>query len=606
MLGDRLALNLGPLPVAAGDRLQLNLGVAWDVGEPPVEPEFSGLWATGYARYRSAVAYGAQSAIPWGMSARVAASPGMAWRAAYGREAVSRLAWGSFPALASRAGVRWSEGAHRDGASRSAWFSLPTRHASAMSAWAVPAVLSVRTNSSWLASPTHRSFLAERWRAAQRTGGRQLSSFWLSADRHELTMRFPWRGAPLAQWSPTTPVPPPEPPIPPGFPSGNRIGLHLGCPLSNVRGIVPLNLGVVACYGVRPAQRSYIVINTLEVVRLPDRTPIDVVAVSINGSAASFAWDLQMALARGSDETLLQPTASGPARVEVRVNGFAWVFIVESRSRSREWSDQGLDVAVTIAGRSPSALLASPYAPVRSKVSTVDRLAQQHAGDELENTGFTVDYGAVDWVIPAGAWYYEGLAPIDAVGRIAAASGAVVMTSPSSDELRVRARYPASPWDWTTSPPGVTISDDIVFTESDALRSRPLYNAVVVSGELLGKGVTVRAVRDGEASVLYAEQVSDPMINTIPVATERARNILSDRGEQSEITIVLPVFSAPSTGQPGPVLPLTLVSMLSSQGGWVGLANALSITARWEGSGTASALVVDQTVIIERHYSDAN
>lgn len=67
--------------------------------------------------------------------------------------------------------------------------------------------------------------------------------------------------------------------------------------------------------------------------------------------------------------------------------------------------------------------------------------------------------------------------------------------------------------------------------ESVQMRSAPPYDGVVVTGELAGKGVTATIRKGGEAGQLFAPQASSPLINMAAAASERGRNILSDRGE---------------------------------------------------------------------------
>lgn len=607
MAGDRIQLNLQARPSSLGDRVQLNLGVSGGGGtDPPVEPGIVGLWAGAGIAWAQGARVGISHVVAWGASPVLRVTHATRWAQSPQTFRALSLAWAQLPQTAAVTAAAWAQSLTAGSALGVPWAQLPTVTASGRAGWAQWPSIATALAVAWAQWPVQTAGTRARWDAWRAIRGARLVSAWRNGAEVQRRTQIPWGSGVLPPWR-TRPPAPPEPPAPPNLRRGNRVSLNLGCPRL-VRGDrIALNLGVVACYGVRPARRTYVINNTLSVVRLPDRTPIAAAAVSITGNVASYAWDLQMALADHTHEALLAPTGAGPAQVEVTVNGTAWVFVVESRSRSRQHLDgQGLVVEVSIAGRSPAALLAAPYAPLRSKVSTADRTAHQLADDEVENTGFTVDYGAIDWVVPAGALYYESTSPIDAVIRIAQASGGVVLSHPSQQVLQVRPRYPASPWDWLTTPPDVTISDDIMFAESDSLRSRPLYKAVVVTGELAGKGVTVRAVRDGEAATLYADQVTDPLINTVPVGRERARNALSDRGEQSEISVVLPIFPAPAAGQPGPILPLQLVHVLSAGADWPGLATALAISARWEASGQTGALVVDQTVTLSRHYTDAN
>jgi len=422
---------------------------------------------------------------------------------------------------------------------------------------------------------------------------------WLHLEHLDRNWRLSWGEAGRLPWV-VRPPESPEPPEPPGgFPPGNYVGLNLACQVIGVPGFVPLNLGVTACYAARPRRRTYIVINDIEVVRLPDLAPIEVDSISIAGDAGSWCLSLAMSVLSPADLDLLKPTGAGPREVRVTINGYVHVFIIEDFQRQRQFNAGGISVS----GRSSTALLGEPFAPARSKTTTEARTVAQLVDEELAGTGFTADYDSVDWEVPAGAWFYDGLTPIDAITRLAQASGAVVQSHPSDRHLIIRPRYPVSPWGWPESTPDFTLLDDIVTGDTLQVRSAPLYDAVVVTGEIQGKGVTARVGRASEPRTLYAPQASSPLINVDAAAAERGRNILSDRGEQAAIALTHPLFSEPLlSGQTGRVLPLMLGEVQEAGETWHGLCTGFQLEARADDK----ALVVEQTITLERHYTDAD
>ncbi|WP_313456773.1 hypothetical protein [Stenotrophomonas sp.] len=340
-------------------------------------------------------------------------------------------------------------------------------------------------------------------------------------------------------------------------------------------------------------------INSISVVRLPDRLPIEMAGVAINTSCDAWGSTFDFELADTAQLPLLKPSAAGPRQVEVTLNGYVWTALVESYSTRREWGGSG----ISLTGRSRTALLAAPYAPGRVKVTTEDRSVAQLVNEELADTGFTASYDTVDWLVPAGAWFYDATTALDAISRLAEASGGVVQSDPAAQTLQVRARYPHSPWHWKERTPDHVIYEDVVSNESLQMRSAPLYDAVVVTGELAGKGVTCKVRRSGEAGQLYAPQSSSPLISTAAAGTERGRNILSDRGEQALVELVIPLFGGPlRPGEVGRVRPLDLVEVVGEEGTWHGLC----IAARTEARTNDKAIVIEQTITLERHYTDAD
>lgn len=605
--GNYLALNLGPLFTGPASHLPLNLGVDWWEDDPdppdPPEPVIRGLhrtasisWQLSRSHVRQLLTTGWSDAsavrrealVPWSPPVRVARAAALAWGTPPSLRADTGLPWLSAMQRVERAGViTWSSLELAVRGLSLPWQQQRLLHGRAPAiGWHAPGLTTVGATASW------RGQLPRRDRAS---GFR-----WLHPQVQRWDRWIPWGQARRVPWIVVPRPDPPAPPPPPVLvPDARYIGLNLGCPVVGIPGLAPLNLGINACYAARPRRRTYIVINDVSVVRLPDRAPIAVLDLALAGGADSWGWTVDLTLADAGSLALLQPGSGGPRQIEVALNGYLWTFVVEAYSGTRDHLQQGIRVS----GRSRTALLAAPYAPARNKVSEFERSAAQLVDEELAGTGYTADYGTVDWLVPPGAWYYDATAPLDAIARVAAASGAVVQSDPEALELQIRPRYPHSPWTWPEVTPDHLLFDDVVINESLQVRSAPLYNAVVVTGELAGKGVTATITRAGEGADLYAPQASDPLINTDAVAIERGRNALSDRGEQAAIEHTVPLFREPVLpGQIGRVLPLELLEVQSAGGTWHGLCTAVRIDVRVDNNAT----VIEQTVTLERHYSDAD
>ena len=596
-----LKLNLGPLPPAGGGFVGLNLGINWDDGPPP-EPVFRGIRSQVRMSWGPAASCIRSTLIGWGYASALTQEASTGWAGAGVVDQVRAMAWGMSPLLKDGRSLCWREtGPSINRSLAVPWGSLPLTGATSSLPWR-----------GRLAGA--RAAGAFAW-VQGRASTRELGIAWASQMARVVAGRLvPWghpavsRRAARLPWNPARPLPwivgPKKPPKPdpdpdPLAPPGNLVGLNLGCRVVGVPGLAPLNLGVAACYLVRPQQRTYVVINSISVVRLPDRYPIQVESILISSSVDAWGSSYDLELADTAQLALLKPTAAGPRLVEVTLNGYVWTAIIESYGQRREWSSTG----VTLSGRSRTALLAAPYAPGRVKATTEERSAAQLVAEELADTGFSSSYETVDWLVPAGAWFYDATTALDAISRLADASGAVVQSHPEDAALRVRARYPHSPWDWRDRTPDHVVQEDIVSNESLQMRSAPLYDAVVVTGELAGKGVTCNVRRAGEAGQLFAQQVSSPLINTSAVAAERGRNVLADRGEQAAIDLVLPLFAGPlRPGEVGRILPLDLVEVVGEDGTWHGLCTAVRTEARIGDK----AAVIEQTITLERHYTDAD
>lgn len=602
--GNFVGLNLGPRSEGPGSHVPLNLGVEWDVDPPdPPEPVIRGL------RHAAAIAWGGQPArtqrglrSSWGPAGRVRRAATFPWRTPPRLSRAAALAWSAPPRMTRAASMAWRGRMPRQERGTAVpWRTPPKARRLTSMPWrqqarlhgAAPAV-------TWRGQPPRaRVSAALPWHGVLPRALRSAGVAWRNPGVTRVLRWIPWGVARRVPWIVLPPRPPAPPEPPDWIPDGRFVGLNLGCPVIDVPGLAPLNLGMDACYLARRHRRTYIVRNTIEVVRLPDETPILVSDIGIAGAVDAWGFSLDMTLTDPSQLSLLTPNESGPRQVRVTLNGYVWTFVVESHARTREFNNG----SVRVSGRSRTALLAAPYAPARTKVTTEERSAAQLVDEELASTGYTADYDTVDWLVPPGAWFYESLPAMDAIARVAGASGGVVQSHPADLELAVRARYPVSPWDWAETTPDHVIPDDLVTIESLQVRSAPLYNAVVVTGELQDKGVTATITKSGEGADLFAPQASDPLINTDGVATERGRNVLGDRGEQAAIEMTVPMFPAPvSPGLVGRVLPLDLVEVQAAEGTWHGQCTAVRIDVRQDNR----AAVIEQTVTLERHFSDAD
>lgn len=597
-LGNRVVLNLGPPATAGGALVGLNLGVDWWSEEPP-EPERAYLHTSASLSWSVARPRTAMILVGWGGADTASIVTSSAWRGAQRLEGNAiATGWGLTPLLSREGTLRWrtSQGVLRK-SNAQPWRSMGSQSVSLLSRWTRPSLLGRYSALHWSSQAQVSVSMGARWLSSS-SARNQWQGSWRCGERLPRSWRLRWGSAAKLPWIVRPPIPP-DPDPEPGWPAGNMVGLNLGCPVVGGFGVVPLNLGVVACYAVRPQRRTYVVINTVSFVRLPDRMPIEVTRITLQSGRSAWGWTFDFELADPAQLDLLKPTAAGPRQFEVVLNGHVWTGIVESYQKQREFADG----AVRLSGRSRTALLAAPYAPARVKVTGDDRSVSQLVAEELADTGFTSQYGTVDWIVPAGAWFYDANTPLDAISGLAGASGAVVQSDPAQPMLRVRASYPVSPWLWRDSPPDHVVQEDIVLTESLQMRSAPLYDAVVVTGELPGKGITCKVRKDGEAGQLFAQQVSSPLINVAAAAAERGRNILSDRGEQAAVDLTMPLFPKPlKPGEIGPIMPLDLVEVVGAAGRWHGQCESLRVDVVID----QQAVVIEQTVTLERHYSDAD
>ncbi len=542
-------------------------------------------------------------------SRRICAS----WSHAPAARANARLPFRKTPAVRGAVKLPWRAAPGMRSSAPRLPFARPDRAlVSAHAPWSRPSSIAIQSLAlPWRHPPAARRAIEQPWGMPPSLRARDPQLAWRHPPRLTLRARLPWQHAPVITWKVHVPGEGVHPPHePPGFryisPPGYDVHVAFQCPAATFSGrAVPVPFGPAACYVAWPRPRVYIVNNSAGVVRLPERTPIYVSSIGLQQGVDDVHWSMRMALADPAHLELLKPDAGGPKVVEITINGYVWTAIVDAFQQDRAHPGR----AVSVSGRSQTALLDAPYAPQRSFVQTADRLLQQLIDDELSLTGFTADYSAVaaqtgvgGWIVPSGVYHYDAQTAIASVRTLAAASGAIARAHPWDKVIVVQPRYAASPWAWDLTAPDKQIQDDIILRDSLRLVSKPLYDYVLVSGEQMG--VSDPIVRDGEAGTTRASMVVDPLITDHVASRERGRNVLSDRGEQAAIDVTIPLFEAAVTDQPGLVLPLQLVEVIEPTS-WKGLATSVSISAESRDVDGRSVLVVDQTITLERHYSDA-
>lgn len=340
---------------------------------------------------------------------------------------------------------------------------------------------------------------------------------------------------------------------------------------------------------------TYMIANTVSLVVLPERTPLDATDIQVSLDIDSFSWVFSCGIQGQTSLNLVRPDAGGQKEVELEINGWRWVLLIERYSRALQFPAE----RYTVTGASRSQLLAGPYAPKRSAMNAEPITARQAAEEQLLYTGFTIEWDSAnsnppDWTLPPGALTYQDQTPMEVIARLATAVGGVVRPSRDSDELTVLPRYREATWFWPTAIMDRIIPADIITSLDGEWTPQPAWNSCYVSGTNHGVAVDVRRV--GTAGDNPAPDVYDDLL-TDPLAC-RARGIteLSKGGNIEIVGKVIPLFPAADTGNPGLVLPAMLCEVRGAGATWRGLCLSTSISATGVGASRVS-----QTLKLERH-----
>lgn len=341
---------------------------------------------------------------------------------------------------------------------------------------------------------------------------------------------------------------------------------------------------------------TYMIANSVSLVVLPDRVPLDATGIRTGLDIDSFAWTLTANLFGRTSLALVRPDASGPKEVELTINGYRWVFIIERYSGVGKLADE----RYTITGVSQTQLLAKPYAPARSQSNTAPINAQQAAEFELQYTDFTLNWdawnaGPPDWTLPEGAFSYAEKTPMQVIAELAETVGGIVSPSRDARELTVLPRYRAAVWQWTSAIMDRIIPADIVSSWGSEWQPQPEWNSCYVSGTNHGVSVNVR--RAGTAGDEPAPDVYSDWLTGEQAGRARGIAELCKGGNQEIVTLDLPLL--PEQTAPGLVTPGQLCEMRDIEDTWRGLCLATEITA--DGIGASR---VKQTLKLERHHRE--
>ena len=341
--------------------------------------------------------------------------------------------------------------------------------------------------------------------------------------------------------------------------------------------------GPVTPQYVIPLLSIYMTVHTLTAHLLPTLEPVVLNDVTIATDADAYCWSLS---GTGPAHLLeqLAPVGGLPPRISVTIDGISFVFAMTSVSRSRAFGKW----TASVQGVSTTALLTAPYLPVQTWLGQVDTTAQQIAAAALDYTDVTLDWQTPDWLVPAGAWSYQGT-PLQAVLRVAESVGAVVSSHRTAEQLIVTPRYPDLPWDWASATPDVQMPAAVIVTDSLQPQPHPEYNAVRVLGGAVG-GIQGDVVRRLSARDKSAPQVQDNLITDQVAARQRGGVVLAASGNKLQHVMTMPVLTGGSN--PGILQPGQLLEVADTDGTWRGLVRGVSVSA--------SLPKVRQQVTVER------
>jgi len=598
----QLAFVSGYAP-PAGDAIVLAFGV---VEAPPVYPT-----------------YGGAKRIRWGKLRRADGGVRVPWQEMATVDTAVRSGFtGCAQHLQGPVRAPWVETAKADKPPvRMAWSGLaPTGGQPTRAAWINPGAADVTVRAPWgrlvraerLVRSSFRTRLRHlddqmrriAWDALRRIDTRHVVP-WINTMRHIDPLRRYYWGRELYERICMRGYEPP---------AGNAIILRMDTPISQVGDGANIRLIFDRlAYDLRCKQREpggwrdqYIYIkpatwptapklevlytmNTALLKRVSDNAPVEIHSMELSADIESWCWSFSASVPEAS-LALVTPLAD-PVEVEAEINGFQWVVLVESWSESAAFGKR----AYTIRGRSVSAVLADPYAVLQSGNNAAVTNAQQLANEQLLNTGWTLDWGIVDWLVGAGALSYSNSSPVKTIQQIVEAAGGRLISNRTAKELLAIPRLHSVPWSWAAATPDLGISDYVVRKLSREYVNSTAWNAVFVSGE--NQGILAKVKRAGTAGDIVAPMVTDALITATEPASSRGIEIIGRSGKWSREGLEMPLTQSGSL--PGLLEIGQLIEMTERGTPWRGQVVGVAVVAD-----RSQGLRVSQNIDVERWYGD--
>ena len=379
-------------------------------------------------------------------------------------------------------------------------------------------------------------------------------------------------------------------------PPGNNVGLPLNCLRGSIQGNqVALPIRQFECL-----RRTVVVENDIILKRVDTDEEVPAYSLSIRGDieTATNTWAAELPM---SALSIVEPTGDQPVECIATMNGVDHLLLLERWGDSRRWTNGGRSDTVTVQGSSISRELDAPYRSPGSRFEELTLSAFQLMQQEIPvGSGWTISRHSnwTDYEVPGGTWSYTDLTPLQAIVRIAAATGAVIQQIPDARELRVVPRYPVKPWDWDATPTDKQVDFGLISSASGEFRPVPKRNGIYVAGET--NGVLVQAQRTGSAGDPWLDMVVDPLITAAQAGLQRATAELAATGARSLYSAQMPIKVSNDT--PGLIRPGELVEVVEDEStSWTALAVDWSINGQWSDS---DGLTVWTEIGLERYRDD--
>lgn len=367
--------------------------------------------------------------------------------------------------------------------------------------------------------------------------------------------------------------PDPKPPIIPERPDKRTLRLEFGRKLGEAELEFVWHGSDAAI--VIPTRRVYLVSNTAKIVRVRDGLDIPATAVSIELDTDSWAWQFSAQIPRIAAAAL-----TDDEEVSIHINGQQWDCVCDGWQSSQSFGRE----SATLTGRSRTAYL-SPTHVLAQAVSEPAAATMAQLAAAVLPVGWTLDWQAADWLVPAGFFSLDNQTPIEVVRYLAEAAGGFVLPHQRNRHLVIKPRYPTVPWQLDTAQADVAIPRAIITTLGSDFQPGHAANGIWVSGG--HQGISARVVRQGTAGEQQAPTITHPLVCDVTAARAQGVVGLAKTMPKRTQTIELPL-----SADTGLILPGALLAV----DGWKGYNRGVRVSAALQNR----AMTVRQQLSVER------
>ena len=513
--------------------------------------------------------------LPWTLTDSAASYTGLAWQNSTPQQRTLQMLWQFIQSIDRADSIAWGAADQHSDSGALPWQQVGENTTTHGMNWAdCPQQLRSLYALLWGSVPAYSVSKSLPWDTAE-PHSKTLPALWADLAARDAYVALPWGGA------------------------GNyRTGYDI--PYGQTTPTSPDDTHTI------PDLLMYIMLPSFSVMSGGDN--LDATSFTIGYNEGDTSYTFNATINRLKFPLVKVTPESGPIPITITANGFSWALQVEAYRDNMVFKQQ----SYTISGRGISAQLGPGIAPAKTYTEGSSKNISQLADQELADTGWALVYAAQDGLIPANKWTYSNLTPLEAIAELASKTGSVVVPDPISQTLTIRPGFPKSPWAWPAATPFAIIPAAFIASLSGQWSGSAATNGVYVTGQ--NGGVRVLIKRTGSDGAKQMQQVTDPLIVTAAIATERGRAELSKATKVKSETIVVPLLPGPVTSDnPGPLLPGALLQFhepdsYAMDGTVITGATLLGKSVSWSLSGTrqGAAITIRQTVGIDLHNMAAS